>query len=250
MKKGLLVFSCIVLAGLFSLNAIGTAGTHSEATILVDNFDTPDQMDWTWAVQTSRFVAEGYPEYGYFDGEPLPLKAFDQGDSENKTKQVFGTRVAYDRKGNNWMEIYPSKGGKNYEIPLKGKVDQISFWVWGANYRYRIDVLVRDADGSVHVLPAGDLAFHGWKNKIVSIPTSLRQQSRERSGAQTMTFVGFRVRSDPNEFVDRFDIFFDKLEYSTNSLPLVYDGYELTNADFESKTSKSSDSTTSVKSEE
>ena len=42
-----------------------------------------------------------------------------------------------------------------------------------------------------------------------------------------MTFVGFRIRSDAEEYVDDFMIFFDQLKYTSNSLSYIYDGYEL-----------------------
>jgi len=47
-----------------------------------------------------------------------------------------------------------------------------------------------------------------------------------------MTFVGFRVRTDPEEFVDDFMIYFDQLKYTTNSLAEMFDGYELKDTDF------------------
>ncbi|MBR6914277.1 MAG: flagellar filament protein FlaA, partial [Treponema sp.] len=149
------------------------------------------------------------------------------------------------RKGENWFEVYPAKDGKAFEIPLKGTVTQIDFWVWGANYLYFIDLLVRDADGRVYTLPAGQLTFNGWRNVIVSIPTYIRQRSRLRSGPKTLSFVGFRVRTDPNEYVDDFNIFFDQLKYTTNTLSNIYDGYELTDIDFGESSSSSGSATTS-----
>ena len=64
------------------------------------------------------------------------------------------------------------------------------------------------------------------------MPTYIRQQSRMRSGPEMLSFVGFRVRTDPNEYVDDFLIYFDNLKYTTNILENIYDGYELRNADF------------------
>ena len=92
--------------------------------------------------------------------------------------------------------------------------------------------MVRDADGGVHVLPCGNMRFNGWKNIIVKIPGWINQRSRLRSGPQTMSFIGFRVRSDPAEFVDDFTIYFDQLKYMSNSLSFIFDGYELKESDF------------------
>jgi len=47
-----------------------------------------------------------------------------------------------------------------------------------------------------------------------------------------MTFVGFRIRSDAEEYVDNFVIYFDQIKYTSNSLSLIYDGYELNDVDF------------------
>jgi hypothetical protein len=94
-------------------------------------------------------------------------------------------------------------------------------------------------------LPAGQLTFDGWKNVIVPIPTYIRQRSRLRSGPKTISFVGFRIRTDPNEYVDDFNIFFDQLKYTTNTLSNIYDGYELTYIDFGDSSSSSSSGSSS-----
>ena len=56
-----------------------------------------------------------------------------------------------------------------------------------------------------------------------------------------MTFVGFRIRSDAEEYVDDFVIFFDQIKYTSNSLSYIYDGYELKEADFGESEKSSSD---------
>ena len=93
--------------------------------------------------------------------------------------------------------------------------------------------MVRDTRGVVHVLPAGSLAFSGWKNIIVKIPGWIQQHSQLRSGPSNMTFVGFRIRSDAEEYVDDYVIFFDQIKYTTNSLSFIYDGYELKDIQFD-----------------
>ena len=47
-----------------------------------------------------------------------------------------------------------------------------------------------------------------------------------------MTFVGFRIRSDAEEYVDNYVVFFDQLKYTSNSLSNIFDGYELKEVDF------------------
>ncbi len=245
MKKGLKVFVNLALLFVLCIPAFSQPSSKSQETFLIDNFDS--ETEWSWTVNASRFVAEGYPKISYFDGIPNSLKVLTKSDVEPK---VLGVKVAFNRKGDNWMEIFPVKDGKNYEIPLIGSVQQIDFWAWGANYLYYLEVLVRDADLRVHVLPAGNMRFNGWKNMIVSIPGWINQHSRLRSGPKNLSFVGFRVRSDSAEFVDDFTIYFDNVKYMTNSLSYIYDGYELKDSDFSnaeqgSAAGKTSDSSSS-----
>lgn len=227
MKKGLKVFVNLALLFVLCIPAFSQPSSKSQETFLIDNFDA--ETEWSWTVNASRFVAEGYPKISYFNGIPNSLKVLTKSDVEPK---VLGVKVAYNRKGDNWMEVFPVKDGQNYEIPLIGNVQQIDFWAWGANYLYYLEVLIRDADGRVHVLPAGNMRFNGWKNMIVSIPGWINQHSRLRSGPENLSFVGFRVRSDAAEYVDDYTIYFDNVKYMTNSLSYIYDGYELKDSDF------------------
>ncbi len=245
MKKGVIVFTSLALLLAFCIPAVAQPSSRAVETFIVDNFDTEDSQNypmnkngkvevdsWTWEVQASRFIDKenGYPKKAYFDGQPNSLKVLNT-NTEGSPK-VLGIETSYHRKGENWFEIYPSKEGKAHEIEFIGTVTQIDFWVWGANYLYYIDLLVRDADGRVHTLPAGNLAFNGWRNIIVSVPSHIRQHSRLRSGPKNMTFVGFRIRTDPDEYVDVFNVFFDQLKYTSNTLSNVFDGYELQDVNF------------------
>ena len=240
MKKGVTVFITLALLAAFCVPVVAQPSNRAVETIVVDKFDNTGDTEWTWNIQTSAFIDSdnGYPKMDYFDGQPNSLKILNT--DPNAQPKVLGVKTSYKRKGENWFEVYPEKDGKPYEIPLQGTVTQIDFWVWGANYLYFIDLLVRDADGRVYTLPAGNLAFNGWRNLIITGPPYLRQHSRLRSGPKTMTFVGFRVRTDPDEYVDDFNIFFDQLKYTTNTLSSVFDGYELMNIEFGDSSSKGS----------
>ena len=185
-------------------------------------------------------MAEDYPKTGYYEGVPNSLKQLYKG--TDKEFKVFGVKTAFNRKGDNWFEVYPTADDKPFEIPFVGTVSHLDFWVWGANYNYYLEVMVRDAVGVVHVLKAGSLAFNGWKNIIVNIPGWLQQHSHLRSGPADMTFVGFRIRSDAEEYVDNYVIFFDQIKYTSNSLSNIFDGYELKEVDFGDSEDSSSDS--------
>lgn len=244
MKKGAVVFTSLALMAAFCIPAIAQPSNRAVETIVIDDFDDTGKNEWSWNVATSRFIdsEKGFPKQGFFEGQPNSLRVFNKGD---ETPKVLGVSTSYLRKGENWFEVYPEKEGKPFEIPLLGNVHQIDFWVWGANYRYQLDLLVRDADGVVHTLPATSLTFSGWKNVIVKVPTYMRQHSLLRSGPKVMSFIGFRVRTDPNEFVDDFDIFFDQFKYTTNTLSNIYDGYELKEVDFGGSNSSGSNSAAS-----
>ena len=242
MKKGAVVFTSLALLLAFAIPAVAQPSSRAVETFVVETFDDAGSNEWTWNVQASHFIdsENGFPKMNYFDGMPNSLKELLK-DSENP--KVLGVKTSYLRKGENWFEVYPEKDGKPYEIPFIGNVTQVDFWVWGANYLYYIDLLVRDADGRVYTLHAGNLAFEGWRNLIVTVPSYIRQHSRLRSGPKSLTFLGFRIRTDPDEYVDDFNIFFDQLKYTTNTLSNIYDGYELKDIDFGDSSSKGSSTT-------
>lgn len=239
MKRGLKVLISLACLFVVGLPAFSQPSSRSIETFVMESFDSVGNQNymyngqtynWEWGVNTSRFVAEGYPKQGYYEGIPNSLKALRKGDTS--TPQVLGVKTAFNRKGDNWFEVYPVLDGKPFEIPFIGNVTNFDFWVWGANYKYYLEVMVRDATGRVHVLQAGSLTFNGWKNIIINIPGWIQQHSHLRSGPENLTFVGFRVRTDAEEYVDDFVIFFDHMKYTTNSLSFIYDGYELKDADF------------------
>lgn len=228
MKKGVVILGSLILAFAFCLPAVAQPSAKAVETIVIDSFD--QETEWTWNVISSRFAADGYPIVKKFDGMPNSLRAFHRND--DPAPQVLGVKIAFDRKGDNWFEIFPEKDGEPYEPEFLGTVTQMDFWVWGANYNYMLEVMIRDADGRVHVLDAGSLLFQGWRNIVLNIPGSIRQHSRYRSGRPDLTFVGFRVRSALREAVDDYVIYFDRIKYTTNTLSNIYDGYELRDADF------------------
>ncbi len=253
MKRGLKVLTSLMFFCVIGLPLFAQPSSKSVETFVIDNFDSVGEQNymyngvtysWDWSVNTSRFVAEGYQKQGYYEGIPNSLKLLRRGN--DTPAKVLGVQTAFNRKGDNWFEVYPVVDGKPFEVPFVGTVTQVDFWVWGANYKYVLELMVRDADGRVNVLRATDLSFNGWRNVIVNIPSSIRQQSRLRSGPQNLTVVGFRVRSDPSEYVDDFMIFFDQLKYTSHTLNNIFDGFELKYADFgEQDSSYSSNSSSS-----
>jgi len=235
MKQGGLIIAGLVL--LFTLCIMPIAAETRPVnyeTYIVDNFDSPD-TNWTWIAAGSKFVTKGYPVLKYFDGMPNAIRVT-QTDTKG-TYKYMGLEVKFDRKGDNWVDIVPMKAGSTdpkdrYEIPFKGRVSRVDLWVWGANYDYQLEMLVRDCEGRVHTLEIGSVAFEGWKNMSVNIPTNIQQVSSYLNGVQQMSFVAFRLRTSPTERVDSFYIFFDQFKALTDTYMPSYDGFELTGTKF------------------
>lgn len=259
MKQSGWICLCLMLVMFFSLPVFAQPSDKSVETIVIDDFDNQDAHDWVWTVQASKFVHKGslegdvYPKCGYVPGIPNSLRAYRTDD--DTTPLVFGAQVSYDRKGDNWLEIYPADPASEKDpkepyceereafcdpnnpepsgINLSGDVTQIDFWVWGSNYNYALDLIVRDCNGAVHVLPATTMNFEGWRNIVVQIPSWLKQETRLRSVADNMKFLGFRVTANPGEYAKDFTIYFDRIRYTTNTLNTVYDGYDLRHPTFD-----------------
>lgn len=232
MKQGSFMFACCVLALAFCVLPVSAQDYNkSYQTYMVDTFDGSGEVEWTWEVHGSKFATDGYPKLQTFEGMPLALRAmYPQKDDANK-KSFLGVQSKFNRMGDNWFDIVPTVDGKPYEIPFKGNVARLDMWVWGADYFYQLEVLVRDAEGRVHVLPIGWLNFKGWKNMGVSIPSHIKQSTRY-IGTDGFSLVCFRVRTSPSERVDNFYFFLDEIQALTNVFVDSYDGYELVDAAF------------------
>ncbi len=166
----------------------------------------------------------------------------------------MGLEVKFNRKGDNWIDIFPTKDGENgeaepYEIPFKGNVHRLELWVWGSGYYYDLEILVRDCEGRSHTLPLGLVNFKGWKSMSVTVPTYIKQSSRYLGNKRRMTFIGFRIRTRPSERVDEFKIYFDEFRALTNIYIDAFDGFELADFEFDSEESDENDKKDSDKKE-
>lgn len=237
MKQGRLNVCLVLVSLLLVLPVFGqSVTTTSYDSVMIDSFDqSPENGEWVWYAQGSRFVADGYPKVQYFTGAPNSVKyLLDEG----VTGKVLGVEVSFNQKGDNWLEIFPAKQDANGKyvpnnLPLRGDIDHVDVWVWGAGYSYDLDLLIRDANGRVHALPMTKLSYTGWRNVKTSLPSWLQQRSLFRSGAKTVSFVGFRIRTDPQAPVDIFTVYFDQFKYLTNTFADVYDGYDLDTVSFD-----------------
>ena len=231
MKHGGLVFAGIALMLLFAFAPLtAQQGSINYQTYMVDTFDNPDGQGWSYQPVGSKFITEGYPKIQYLNGMPHAVKVMHD-DAENA--KFLGLEFKFNRKGDNWVDVVPTKDGKPYEIPFKGNIHRLDMWVWGAGYYYYIEILVRDCEGRTHALPLGYVNFKGWKNMHVTVPTNIPQASRYIGNKNKMTFVAFRIRTAPFERVDSFKIFFDEFKALTDVYVDSYDGYELADLSFD-----------------
>jgi hypothetical protein len=233
-QGGLFIAGLVLMVSLCAMPVFAEAAHVNYETYIVDNFDSPD-AEWTWKAAGSKFVTEGYPVLKYFDGMPNAIRVT-QSDANAKYK-FLGMEIKFNRKGDNWVDIVPFKKdseGKEarFEIPFKGRISRVDLWVWGANYAYDLEMLVRDCNGRVITIPFGLVNHEGWKNMSVNIPTNIQQASPYLSGVQQMSFVAFRLRTRPTERVDDFYIFFDQFKALTDTYMPSYDGFELVGTSF------------------
>lgn len=235
-QGGLLIAVAVLVFSVFLMPVAAQSKSVNYETYIVDDFDNPDASDWTWQAFGSKFATEGFPVIKSFDGLPNALRVMQNKNTET-TPKIIGLEVKFDRKGDNWTDIVPmakdSEGNmKPYEIPFKGRVARLDMWVWGANYAYYLELLVRDSNGRVHTLSMGMVDHEGWKNMSVNIPANIQQASQYLNGVQQMSFVAFRLRTMPTERVDNFYIFFDQFKALTDTYTPSYDGFDLVGTDF------------------
>jgi hypothetical protein len=212
------------------------ASSVNYETYIIENFDNPDASEWAWYAATNKYTIKNSPVLKFFDGMPHALRVMQQA-GEGVTYKIMGVEVKFDRKGNNYIDIVPTKKNTGdeivpYEIPFKGNVTRVDMWVWGAGYAYELEMLVRDCWGRVHTLSFGLVNHDGWQNLSVNVPTNIQQSSPYLNGVREMTFVCFRLRSRPTERVDSFYIFFDQFKALTNTFMETYDGFELVGTQF------------------
>ncbi|MBN1524792.1 MAG: flagellar filament outer layer protein FlaA [Spirochaetales bacterium] len=246
MKK--LSVLCFFLIGmcmfLFVGNVFADENVENIETWIVDDFDSGTQLhgadrEWTWVVRGSKFITkdeEGNPllKHKLVDGYPDAL--YSRQDVEGKEVRVLGIEGGFDRRGYNYLEIIPvakdEEGNlKSHPIELKGRVKSIDLWAWGAGYNYYLEVHLLDGNGLNYHLVLGDLAFKGWKNLSVAIPTAIPQHRRYVNQKAALSLTKLVVWTQPTEKVDEFRVFIDQLKIITDTFISKFDGDELADPD-------------------
>ncbi|MCL2721229.1 MAG: flagellar filament outer layer protein FlaA [Treponema sp.] len=236
----LVIWACIIV-----FSGFADERTVSYETRILETFNGDDDAPYRWLTQASRFTAairnaqgevvqdsngnpQRYPVTTYVDAWPMAAFGNNRGGDPLRS---FGIRGQFDRRGYNWIDIYPvlanDPDDKPFEIPIPGRVVNMDMWVWGANLRYYIEIYVRDYRGVVHSVRLGDISYPGWRNLRVNIPTNIVQARRTLPAYAGLSFVKFRVWTQPVERVDNFYIYFKQLKILTDMFESLFDGNDL-----------------------
>ena len=123
MKRGLKVLTGLIVLCFAGLPLFAQPNSKSVETFVIDNFDSVGEQNymyngvtysWDWAVNSSRFVAEGYPRQGYYEGIPNSLKLLRRGN--DTPAKVLGVQTAFNRKGDNWFEVYQANDTLSIQV--------------------------------------------------------------------------------------------------------------------------------------
>ncbi|MCX7656570.1 MAG: flagellar filament outer layer protein FlaA [Treponemataceae bacterium] len=232
MKQGGFKALCLVLVVCVLLPAV--VGADEKAVNLesrvIENFD--GSSGYEWRVMASKFATktdkETFPKIGLIKAWPAAVYGYNK---EGKDIRSLGIWGRFDRKGYNWIDVYPVKKGSSdnapAEIPMPGRVQMLDMWVWGSNFYYYLEAYVRDYKGIVHIIPMGDLNFEGWKNLRIAIPANIPQAKRTFPKRQGLSLVKFRIWTRPTERVDDFQIYFNQVKVLTDTFESLFDGDDL-----------------------
>jgi hypothetical protein len=206
---------------------------------ILDSFDGDSGYDWR--VVASKFATsndEGtFPQINLIQSWPMALFGANR---EGRDLRILGVHGKFDRQGYNWIDVYPVAAGDTgngdegpaaVEIPIPGRAHYLDVWAWGANFDYYIEAYVRDYRGVVHMINMGSIAYQGWKNLRATIPNIIPQGKRILPRLASLTFVKFRIWTQPREQVRDFYVYFDQLKVLTDMFESIFDGDELADAE-------------------
>ncbi|MDR3336864.1 MAG: flagellar filament outer layer protein FlaA [Treponema sp.] len=233
-----LVFMALVLVA----SAFSDDSTIQLESKILDSFDQDEETPYQWNAMGSKFATKNddddkYPKLSYVATWPSAVFGSNR---EGKDLKSLGIWAKFDRRGYNWLDIYPTggpdaqesgsaeeEGPVPSEIPIPGRAQILDVWVWGSNMNLNLEAYVRDYRGMVYRLPMGSLNYTGWRNLRAAIPGTISQSKRQLPRYAGLTFVKFRIWTSPIERVDNFYVYFDQLKILTDTFETHYDGEEL-----------------------
>jgi len=234
MKQGSFKIICLIVwACITVFSGFGDEVTNSFETRVLESFNGNDSP-YIWKTESSRFITRtndvSYPLLSYIEAWPIAVFGYNRG-SDSQQIRSLGLHGKFDRQGYNWIDLYPvladDPDEKPYEIAIPGRVQNMDMWVWGSNLMYYIEIYVRDHIGVVHALRLGDISYTGWRNLRVNVPTNIRQSRRIQPAYAGLSFVKFRIWTQPVERVDNFYIYFKQFKVLTDIFESLFDGNDL-----------------------
>ena len=245
MKFGSIKTVClVVLACMVVLPVYSDDSTVNLTSIVLESFNNETSHEWhdgrhqrnyefSWDVRGSKFATtttddegneEQYPRSTYVDAWPAALYGF----RPPEGVKSFGINGRFDRRGYNWIDVFPVNGdGDPFEIPVPGRIRQMDMWVWGSNMHMYMEAYFRDLNGVVHTIRLGSLDYFGWRNLKANIPGHIRQAKRVLPALAGLSFVKFRIWTQPNENVDNFYVYFKQFKILTDTFESFFDGEDL-----------------------
>ena len=241
MKRGSLGY-VLVLLSLLCLLAV-PAFTQSRnvtniVSVVLDDFDNPQESQYI--VRGSKFINEAFVDdsgmvlHDHLRTFPTALY---REEPEDRELRALGINAAFNRKGYNFVEIIPASEGEDGQlvpdgIPIPGTVRDMSIWVWGSNRQYSLEVQLRDHRGIVHTLEFGSIAYRGWDNLNIDIPTYIPQDVVYVPQRRGLEIVKFVLWTSPRERVNEFFVYFDELRVTTDTFEEPFDGERLADPEY------------------
>jgi hypothetical protein len=232
MKHGGFKAVCLILwACIAVLSTYGDDVSVDLESRVVETFN--GDSDYTWKAMGSKFASKigdvSYPQLNYIDAWPVAV--FGSNRDGSQSIKSLGIHGRFDRQEYNWIDVYPVKkddaNGDPVEIPMPGRIRQLDLWVWGSNLHIYIDAYLRDHQGVVHTIRMGDVNYTGWRNLRAAIPNGIPQSKRILPRLANLTFIKFRIWTQPLERVGDFYVYFKQFKTLTDMFESYYDGDDL-----------------------
>jgi hypothetical protein len=230
--------ACLLLAFAPVLSSYGDELTSQLESVVLESFNGDSGVEWK--LDASKFTTktddENYPQMTYVGAWPVALFGYNR--DGTKDIKSLGIHGRFDRRGYNWIDIYPSKGGdgddKNdpIELPVSGRIRYIDMWVWGSNLNYYIETYFRDYNGVTHCIKLGNIDYTGWRNLRVNVPTNIAQQKRVLPRYAGLKFIKFRLWTQPTERVGDFYVYFKQFKLLTDTFESLFDGNDLADPEY------------------
>jgi hypothetical protein len=236
MRPGLRpLLGAVLVVGLFFSPALvmGDEFTQTIASRNIATFDDP-ATGANWIVQGSKYATQGFPQMEIVKAWPDSLYGHNK---DNKSLYSMGVHGRFDRKSYNFIEMIPAKKDSSGKLvpaalPLPGRVQSLSMWVWGANYNFWLDAYIRDYRGIDHVLHLGSIMFAGWKDLGVTISGAIPQSRKYIPRYAGLELTKLVLWTAPDEKVDDFYFFIDEINAITDLFESRFDGEDLADPDY------------------